>query len=234
MQFKNKLISGKLIQRYKRFLCDVTLDTGEVVTAHCANSGSLMGLKEPGMPVWLSPAPLESKGKLKYRWELAHVEGGLVGINTSHPNGLVEEAVRVGKIPDLAAYTSVRREVKYGINSRIDLLLEQEGLPPCYVEVKNVHLKRGPLAEFPDAVTARGTKHLEELSREVGKGNRALMIYVVQRMDCKGFTLASDIDPAYAATARKAKKVGVEILCYQCHISLNEIVLDRPLEIIGL
>lgn len=235
MQFKNTLIRGRLIKRYKRFLCDVSLEDGHQVTAHCANSGSLLGVKESGMIVWVSPAPPTSKGTLKYRWELVEADGGLVGINTSYPNALVEEALKNKKIPELAMYNSFRREVKYGINSRIDLLLEEKRFPPCYVEVKSVHLKRSAtLAEFPDSVTARGTKHLEELIRVKQEGGRAVMIYVVQRMDCDSFTLASDIDPTYANAAIKAKKVGVEFFCYSCHITLTDIMLNQPLKIIGL
>ena len=235
MQFKTELIPGKLIKRYKRFLCDVELTNGEIVTAHCANSGAMTGLKDAGIPVWLSLAPPTSKGKLKYRWELAEVEGGLVGINTSHPNTLAHEAIQSHKIPELSGYNHLRREVKYGTNSRVDLVLEDASQAPCYVEVKNVHLKRQPsLAEFPDSVTERGTKHLKELSTVKNKGARSVMLYVIQRMDCDSFTLASDIDEAYGAAAHSAKSVGVEFFAYSCHITLKEITLDKPLRIIGL
>jgi len=234
MKFKNALIPGKLIKRYKRFLSDIELENGEEVVAHCANSGAMLGLKDPGSSVWLSPSPPESKGKLKYRWELIKADGGLVGINTSHPNTLVQEAIENKTIRDLQGYDSLRREVKYGTNSRIDILLESRTKAPCYVEVKNVHLKRDKQAEFPDAVTARGTKHLNELSQEVKQGNRAVMLYVVQRMDCCSFSFASDIDPIYSEAAIQAKAAGVEFLCYKCHITTSEIKIDKPLEIIGL
>ena len=165
MEFSAPLITGRLVKRYKRFLADVILDgDGAAVTAHCANPGSMLGLKEPGSRVWLSISD-NPKRKLKYSWEIMEADGALVGINTAHPNGLVEEALRAGKIPQLDGFSSLRREVKYGKNSRIDILLEAEGGAKTYVEVKNVHLMRDAgLAEFPDSVTARGAKHLAEMS----------------------------------------------------------------------
>ncbi len=165
MRFDVPLVTGQLIKRYKRFLADVTLDDGGAeVTAHCANSGSMMGLKEPGIKVWLTPND-DPKRKLKYSWEMLEIDGAMVGINTSRPNGLVEEAIEAGRIPELVGYEKLRREVKYGKNSRIDILLEGEGDTRTYVEVKNVTLAREDgVAEFPDAVTARGAKHLDELA----------------------------------------------------------------------
>jgi len=231
MKFPNPLIPGKLIKRYKRFLADVELENGEVVTAHCANSGSMLECKEPGSEVWLSPATNPNR-KLKFTWELIKVGNGLVGINTSHPNGLVEQAVKDGTIKELSGYASVRREVKYGKNSRIDLLLEDEGRPKCYVEVKNVTLKRGNSpAEFPDAVTSRGAKHLAELSDMVAEGHRAVMVYLVQREDCDSFTVAEDIDPAYGAALRDALKKGVETLCYTCKLTPEAITVSAPINI---
>jgi sugar fermentation stimulation protein A len=238
MQFPDPLIPGTLIKRYKRFLADITLENGEMVTAHCANSGSMMGLKEPGSQVWLSPARNPNR-KLKYTWELVAADGALVGINTSHPNTLVEEAVKAGKISELSGYASVRREVKYGRNSRIDLLLEGglpvgDSAPICYVEVKNVTLKRGKrdglgLAEFPDAVTARGAKHLEELGDMVEAGHRAVMVYLVQRGDCGLFDVAGDIDPAYDEQLQRARSRGVEAICYSCHVTPQNIEVTHPL-----
>jgi sugar fermentation stimulation protein A len=238
MRFPDPLIPGTLVKRYKRFLADITLQTGEAVTAHCANSGSMMGLKEPGSAVWLSPARNPNR-KLKYTWELVAADGGLVGINTSHPNGLVEEAVKSGKIKELSGYSSVRREVKYGRNSRIDLLLEgalsgENAAPICYVEVKNVTLRRGQqdglgVAEFPDAVTARGAKHLEELGDMVEAGHRAVMVYLVQREDCGIFSVAGDIDPAYGEQLVRARSRGVETICYSCRVTPEHIEVDRPL-----
>ena len=235
MRFPDPLIRGTLIKRYKRFLADVELSDSTAVTAHCPNPGAMLGLDAPGSEVWLSPARNPAR-KLRYTFELIRVGGGLVGINTGHPNALVAEAVAAGRIAELVGYETIRREVKYGKNSRIDLLLEGPGRPTCYVEVKNVHLKRdtaptGGLAEFPDSVTARGLKHLAELSDMVAAGHRAVMAYVVQREDCGSFALAGDIDPAYAAGFRAAREAGVEAVCYSCKLSVESIELDRSLPV---
>ena len=232
MRFPDPLLPGTLVGRYKRFLADIVLDTGEAVTAHCANSGSMLSVDAPGAEVRLSPARNPER-KLRYTWEMIRIDGGLVGINTGHPNGLAAEAVKAGTIPELAGYASLRREVRYGRNSRIDLLLEGNGRPPCYVEVKNVTLRRGggadAPAEFPDAVTARGAKHLEELAAMVGAGHRAVMLFLVQREDCPRFAIAADIDPAYAEGLARARAAGVEALCYGCRLAPEEIVLDKPI-----
>lgn len=228
MQFPAPLIRGILIKRYKRFLCDVRLETGAVVTAHCANSGTMLGVCDPGLEVWLSECDKPGR-KLRYSWELVRVGDGLVGINTMHPNRLAEEAIRGGMIPELAGYPAIRREVRYGKASRVDLLLEGPAMPTCYVEVKNVHLKRGDAAEFPDAVTARGTRHLAELSEMVAQGARAVMLYVVQRTDCRRFGIAADIDPTYAAGLRRAMAAGVEVLCYGCRLAVDGISVDGRL-----
>jgi sugar fermentation stimulation protein A len=230
MDFTTPLIEGTLVRRYKRFLADVTLDDGTVVTAHTANSGSMKGVCEPGARVWLSPADNPAR-KLRYTWELIRVDGEMVGINTSHPNLLAFEALRDGTLPALAGYDSVRREVKYGRNSRIDVLATAAGRPDCYVEVKNVTLFRDGHAEFPDAVTARGTKHLAELTEMVAAGKRAVMLYVVQRAatGLAGFRVAEDIDPVYAAALRQAMTAGVEALCLTCHVTPQGITLAAPL-----
>lgn len=229
MKFPDPLIRGRLARRYKRFLADVELATGEVVVAHCANPGSMLGLAEPGSEVWLSPSRNPAR-KLRYSWELIAVNGHLVGINTALPNGIVEEAVRAGSIAELTGYAGLRREVRYGRNSRIDLLLEHEDRPPCYVEVKNVHLMRGAqLAEFPDSVTARGTKHLLELAEAAEGGARAVMLYLVQRGDCDRLAIAADIDPVYDRTLRAAMARGVEALCYSCTVGPETIEVDRRL-----
>lgn len=230
MLFPTPLIRGTLIQRYKRFLSDVRLASGEVVTAHCANSGAMLGVCDPGLEVWLSECDKPGR-KLRYSWELARIGDGLVGINTMHPNRIAEEAIRDGRIPELAGYASIRREVKYGRSSRVDLLLDGLDIPTCYVEIKNVHLKRGDAAEFPDAVTARGAKHLVELSEMVAQGARAVMLYLVQRGDCDRFGIAADIDPTYAAELRRAMAAGVEVLCYACRLALDGISVDGRLPV---
>jgi len=231
MKFDAPLLAGRLIKRYKRFLADVELESGEIVTAHCANPGSMLGLKQPGAKIWLSPAA-NPKRKLKFSWEMIEIDGRLVGVNTARPNALVEEAVRAGVITELAGYASLRREVRYGVNSRIDLLLENrpDDGAPCYVEVKSVTLRREGRAEFPDAVTARGAKHLEELGTIAEQGARAVMLYLVQREDCESFAIAADIDPAYARGLSRALVRGVEALCYTCRLTRREIVIDRPLK----
>lgn len=230
MKFEDRLIPGTLIKRYKRFLADVTLENGEVVTAHCANSGSMMNCKDEGAPVWLSPSN-NPKRKLKYTWEIVQIDGNNVGINTGHPNKLVEEAILAGQIAELTGYSKLRREVKYGQNSRIDILLEDDSKPKCYVEVKNVTLRRGESADFPDAVTARGAKHLRELGDMVEEGHRAVMFYLVQRGDCQQMDIARDIDPTYDAELKEAMKRGVEIVCYQCNVTPEEITVTTPVSI---
>jgi sugar fermentation stimulation protein A len=228
MLFPSPLIRGTLVRRYKRFLADVLLDSGEEVTVHVANSGGMIGTSMPGLEVWLTPAANPER-KLKWNWEMVTVEGVLVGVNTAHPNLIAAEAIRDGLIAELTGYATVRREVKYGRNSRIDLLLEAPGRPTCYVEVKNVHLKRGDWAEFPDAVTARGTKHLGELRDMVAAGCRAVMLYLVQREDCCGFRTAADIDPAYAGKLVEAMRDGVEAICYTCRLTMDGIAIGGRL-----
>lgn len=235
MRLSTPLVKGRLVKRYKRFLADVILDGGETITAHCANPGSMLGLAEPGMTVWLSRSD-NPKRKLKYSWELVEVDLGqgpaLVGINTAHPNKLVEEAILAGRITELSGYDGLRREVKYGRNSRIDILLEHAGRPPCYVEVKNVHLMReAGLAEFPDSVTARGAKHLVELADMAAAGARAAMVFLVQRADADRFGLARDIDPAYGSAFDAARAANVEALCYGCDMGTDAIAVRDALPI---
>lgn len=239
MKFAASLIPGKLIQRYKRFLADVLISGGVTVTATCPNTGSMLGLTTPGSTVWLSESDSPTR-KYRHTWEMIEHDLGtgphLVGINTGKPNALVAEAIGAGAIDELAGYDSLRREVKYGENSRIDLLLSGGRDPrPCYVEVKNVHLMRqAGLAEFPDCKTERGAKHLRELSGMVAQGHRAVMIFLVQRGDAKTFKLASDLDPAYATAFQAASAAGVEMLCYNCELSPTEIAVERRLEIADL
>lgn len=231
MQFPDPLTPGRLQRRYKRFLSDIRLAGGEEVVAHCANPGSMLGLASPGARVWLSPATNPAR-KLRWSWELVEVpsENGdaLVGINTGRANALAEEALTAGRIPELAGYDELRREVRYGSGSRVDFLLQ--GATPCYLEVKSVTLKRRPgLAEFPDAVTARGRRHLAELAAMVQAGHRAVLLFLVQRGDCERVAVAEDIDPAYAAAFAEAQAAGVEILCYNCSLTPAGIAVDRRL-----
>lgn len=234
MRFETPLLPGTLIARYKRFLADVRLADGTVVTAHCPNSGSMLSVNAPGSEVWLSRSAKPTR-LLPYTWELIRVGEALVGINTGRPVRLVEEALVHGLLPELAGYTSRRREVRYGRNSRIDLLLEAPGRPTCFVEVKNVTLKKGmgrdfPVS-FPDAVTARGTKHLVELGNVVRQGGRGVMLYVVQRPDAERLAFAAEIDRLYAETARVAQAEGVEMLCYRCSVGIEDIVLTDAIPI---
>ena len=231
MKFPLPLRRATLVRRYKRFLSDHRFDDGSTVTAHVANPGAMTGLIDEGAETWLSPAA-NPKRKLPFSWEMVRIGQGLVGVNASRPNGLAEEAIQAGAIPPLARYETLRREVAYGERSRVDFLLEAANRPPCYVEVKNVHLKRGPAAEFPDSVTARGTKHLRELAAVAEAGARAVMLYVVQREDCDRFTLAADIDPTYAAAFAEARASGVEALAYACRLSTEGITVDRPLPVV--
>jgi len=237
MHFPEPLIPGRLVRRYKRFLADVALDSGEEVTAHCANPGAMLGLTAPGSRVYLSRATNPAR-KLRFSWELVEAEFGrgpeLVGINTSHPNAIVSEAIAAGFFPEFCAYPHMRREVPYGRNSRVDILLANDAGGRCFVEIKNVHLMRMPgLAEFPDSVTARGAKHLEELAASVTSGARACMIYLIQ-MQADRFTLAADIDPKYAAAFAMARAAGVEAIAVCCAITPASISLERRVPIIGV
>jgi len=235
MQFPSPLVSGILLQRYKRFLADVRLDSGEVVTATCPNTGSMLGLTAPGTRVWLSTSDKPTR-KYRHTWEMLEVDigrgPGLVGINTGHPNRLVAEAVAQGKLGALANYQGLRREVGYGRNSRIDILLEDPVRGVCYVEVKNVHMmRRHGLAEFPDCVTERGVKHLAELTDMVRQGHRAVMVYLVQRADASRFAFAHDLDPTYAAAFAAAHAAGVEAIAVRCRLSADEIIVDGEIPI---
>ncbi len=230
MRFQTPLVPARLIRRYKRFLADMRLADGTEVVAHCPNPGSMMGLDAPGLPCWLEPND-DARKKLNYGWRLAELpDGHVAGIDTAVPNRIVREALLARAVPELAAYGTVRAEVRYGRASRVDFLLTEPGLPDAYVEVKNVHLRRsGDWAEFPDCVTVRGARHLDELAGMAAQGHRAVMLYVVQRTDCAQFRLAEDIDGNYAAAAARAQSAGVEMLCHGCAISPQAITLDGPL-----
>lgn len=232
MEFSGPLLRAELVRRYKRFLADVRLDDGTLVTAHCPNPGSMTGLAEPDTEVWLSESA-DPKRKLRFGLELVRVNGSFVGVNTGRANSIVAAALADGLIPELAAYTTVRREAKMGAASRVDFLLQGGGLPTCYLEVKSVTLRRDRAdpgtAEFPDAVTARGARHLGELGRIADQGGRAAILYLVQRGDCARFRLAADIDPAYSRAAETAKAAGIAALCYACVVSPAGIRLERAL-----
>jgi sugar fermentation stimulation protein A len=235
MRFKGPLTRGKLIKRYKRFLADVLLDTGETVTAACPNTGSMLGLTDAGNSVWLSRSESLTR-KYPHTWELVEIPDiGLVGINTGQPNHIVTEAITQGKIAGLEGYATLRNEVKYGQNSRIDILLEDAALPPCYVEIKNVHFFRKPgLAEFPDCVTKRGAKHLVELSNMVNAGARAVMVYLIQCQNPSRFGLADDKDRTYFNEFRNARDAGVEALALTCNVSTSEITVDRAIPVMEI
>ena len=237
MQFPAPLLRGKLVQRYKRFLADVVLDSGETVTATCPNTGSMMGLKEPGLTVWLSTSDSPTR-KYKHTWEMVEADLGkgptLVGINTGHPNKLMAEAVEAGRIKELTGYANLRREVKYGKNSRIDLLLEDPAKGLCYVEIKNVHMMRKVgFAEFPDSVTERGAKHLAEMSDMVRAGHRAVMVFLIQRRDAKSLSLARDVDAKYGAAFDLAKAAGVETIAVRCKLSTDAVTVEKTIPFKG-
>lgn len=234
MRFQTELIPARLIRRYKRFLADCILeDGGTEVTAHCANPGSMMGLAEPETRIWLEPND-DPKKKLKYGWRLVdHENGHFTGVDTSVPNRALKTALMAREVPQLANYSLVRPEVKYGKNSRIDFLLSAPDLPDAYVEVKSVTLCRTKgLAEFPDSVTARGAKHLAELAEVARQGHRAIMLYLVQRTDCDRFDLARDLDPEYAKAYALAAAAGVETLCLSTNISPQGVTIAAPLHIV--
>jgi sugar fermentation stimulation protein A len=228
MRFDPPLIPGRLERRYKRFLADVEIE-GRIETVHCPNPGSMLGLAEPGSRVWVSRSANPAR-KLPLTWELVEVPGSLVGINTAFANALVGEALEKRRIPEVAGYGEIRREVAYGERSRIDFLLAGTGRAPCYVEVKSVTLaRRPPVAEFPDSVTARGARHLAELEARSRENERAVMLFLAQRADCDCLTIAGDIDPAYARAWAGASLAGVEALAYACSISPHGIEIDRPI-----
>ncbi|NVO14273.1 MAG: DNA/RNA nuclease SfsA [Rhodoplanes sp.] len=232
MRFATPLIPATLLRRYKRFLADVALADGAVVTAHVANPGSMLGLAMPGLRVWLSRSNNPAR-KLAHSWELVEVDIGagpeLVGVNTAHPNALAAEAIAADAIPALAGYAGLRREVRYGTRSRVDLLLEDSSRPPCWVEIKSVTLMRQPgLAEFPDAVTARGARHLDDLAAQVAAEHRAVMLFLIQIGSAARFSLARDIDPAYGIAFDRARAAGVEVLAHRCTVTREGILVGDP------
>ena len=218
---------GILIKRYKRFMVDVKLQNGHVVTAHCPNTGSMRACCEPGRPVYLSRNNSPAR-RLQYTFELIEMPTSLVGVNTAVPNRLVREAIHAGAIKSLKGYDSVRTEVPYGANSRIDLLLEDPKRGCCFVEIKNCTLVEQGIACFPDAVTARGLKHLQELQQQVQEGHRCVIFYLIQRSDAHLFRPADFVDPDYGKALRTAVQQGVEIMAWDVKIDLHNIELHRP------
>ena len=228
MRFATPLVPARLIRRYMRFLSDVELEDGNIVKAHCPNPGSMMGLKDEGIRVWIEGND-DPKKKLDWGWRLIELEHAFVGIDTGAANGVVAEALAEG-IAGLGGYETIRPEVKYREKSRVDFLLSGEGRRDCYLEVKSVTLSRETgLAEFPDSVTARGAKHLGDLAAMVEQGHRAVLFFLVQRTDCNRVTLAADLDPTYAEAFKAALAAGVEVMCFDCTISPEGITLANRL-----
>lgn len=225
-----ELIKGKLIKRYKRFLADVEMETGEVITAHCPNSGSMKGCAIEGAPVWLSVSD-NPKRKYPHTWELIQAPQTLIGINTLVPNRLVKLSIENGLIPELNGYETVRSEVKTSDHTRLDLMLESSEKPNCYIEIKNCTLVEEGRAMFPDAVTTRGQKHLYELMDLAAQGFRAVIFYLIQRTDARVFSPADGIDPDYGEGLRKAMKNGVEILAKDTLIDMELIQINRSIPV---
>ena len=234
MKFPAPLEYGKLIRRYKRFLADVEGPDGGVFTLHCPNTGSMKNCAEPGFGVWYSRSD-NPKRKYPNTWEIAEdFQGHLIGINGSVANKLIKEAVLSDVIEELSGYSSVKSEVKYGLeNSRIDLLMSEPGRQDCYVEIKSVTLLENGLGYFPDAVTQRGQKHLRELAEMVRDGHRAVLMFCVQHTGITSVQAAMEIDPEYGAVLKEARSIGVEVLVYGCQLSPEEIVVTKRLAFVS-
>ncbi len=230
MRFDPPLIHGTLLRRYKRFLADIALEDGSEITAHCPNPGSMLDVAVPNRPVALSRS-FEPKRKLEYTWELIRLRRSWVGVNTARTNRLVAESIERNRIPELAGYTEVRREVPFGAHTRFDFRLTGPGRPDCYLEVKNVTLAQQKAALFPDSVTVRGQKHLRELGNAVRRGHRAVLLFWVYRQDCRWFSPADRIDPEYGRLLRSALGSGVEVLVYSARVSPRQVLSDSPLAI---
>ena len=228
MFFTPPLIRGTLIRRYKRFLADVELNDGSVVVAHCANTGSMTGLAEPGITILLSAAD-NPKRKLPYTWEMSFVDSTWVGVNTNMTNRLVAEALQARKIPQLVNYNTIKQEVTFNKQTRLDFLLTDNKNSRCFMEVKSVTLRRGDFLEFPDAVTERGTKHIRSLMDAVHKGARGVLFFLAQRADGQFFRPAVDIDPTYASTLEEAISCGVEVMAWRCKLEQDQIIISDPL-----
>jgi sugar fermentation stimulation protein A len=231
LRFAQPLIEGRLLRRYNRFLADVALPGGDTVTAHCPNTGSMRGCAEPGSRVWLSDSGNAAR-KYPLTWEMVEADGAMVGLNTSLSNRLVREGIETGVIAELQGYGAIRQEVRFGAeNSRVDLLLEGDG-PACWVEVKNVTLAEDGIALFPDAVTARGAKHLRELAAMAEAGHRAVLCFCVQRGDVEEVRPADLIDPVYGRTLREALARGMEAIAYRAEVSPGGVALRQRLPVV--
>jgi len=232
MKFSNKLIKAKFVKRYKRFFSDHILEDGKLVTAHCPNTGAMTGVAKEGITSWLSPSN-NPKRKLKWTWELTQENNTIVGVNTHNPNKIIQEAINNNEIKELLNYKTLKREVSYGSNSRIDIFLQDEKKIDCYVEIKNVHLSREKgIAEFPDGITSRGTKHLKELAHVAQSGCRAVMLYLIQRNDCNFFKIAKDIDKEYAKEFINALNAGVEVICVDTILNTNGISIGKNIQLL--
>ena len=223
-----RLVSGTLIRRYKRFLADVRLKNGELVTAHCPNTGSMQGCSEPGRMVYLS-VHNNPKRKYKHTWELIDMPASLVGVNTQVPNRLGFESIKTGQISELSGYETIEREVRIGKHSRIDLMLTDSKDRRCFIEIKNCTLVADGIAQFPDAVTTRGLKHIRELVKLHAAGFRTVMFYFIQRMDARVFRPADHIDADYGRELRRAVKKGLEIFAYDVLIDLDRIRIHQSI-----
>lgn len=246
MLLPQPLVHGRLVSRYKRFFADLVLDDGREITAHCPNPGAMLGVREPGQGAWVSWSD-DPKRKLAWTLQLVEQDGALVGINTLLPNRLVAEALAADAIPELSGYATVRPEVKYGEASRVDFLLTHPDRPPCWLEVndcppnynvperlwlevKNCHFSRTKgLAEFPDCKAERSTRHLGDLAAQVAQGDRAAVLFVVQREDCNEFSACADLDPTFAKALDQAADAGVEVLAYACEMGTETIRLSQKI-----
>jgi len=234
MRYPHPVTVGTFVRRYKRFLADVVLPSGELVTVHCPNSGSMTTCAEPGRPALVGDHGTGTTRKLRYTLEAVHMGEAWVSINTMHPNRVVHEAIAGGTLPELRGYTELRREVVYGRgnHSRIDIFLSgHPELPDAFVEVKNTTLRDGDLARFPDAVTERGQKHIEELERVVKQGHRGVLVFFVGRADCHAMAPADAIDPRYGKLLRRAVKKGVEALAYRAELGPEGIALVERVDV---
>ena len=233
MKFSNNLIKATFVKRYKRFFSDHILENGQLITAHCPNTGAMTGVAKEGITSWLSQSD-DPKRKLKWTWELTQESNTIVGVNTHNPNKIIQEAINNQEIKELLNYKTLKREVKYGVNSKIDIFLQDEHKEDCYVEIKNVHLSRKKgIAEFPDGITSRGTKHLKELANVAQNGDRAVMLYLIQRNDCNYFKIAEDIDVKYSKAFINAINAGVEVICIDTILSTTGINIGKKIKLLN-